>query len=66
MIAKKIVQTCYAIVLVAVAYVEFVTSSGFFDTLFYTILGGFFWPVTVGIWIGRGWLFPLLRAHGVL
>jgi hypothetical protein len=65
-VTDRIVQIAYVTTGAAVGYVEFMTSSGFIDTCFYTVVGGVLWPITVGVWIGRGWLLPFLHVHGVL
>lgn len=62
---QRIVSTLYGIASIVTAIVEFKISSGFFTTLFFTVLGLLVWPIFWAVWLSRA-ILPVLRAHGIL
>lgn len=62
----KVVSTIYLICAIAVMYVQYVTSASWYGGIWYAFWGGLFWPITTGIWAGRLYLLPFLRANGLV
>ena len=63
---RNVVSVLSTVAAIAVGCVEYATSAGVLSGVFWFVVGGLFWPVTVGVWLARGLLLPYLRAHGVL
>ena len=62
---KNLVSTFYSVMAIAVCAVEVVTSTSTLSAIGYGVLGLFFWPIFIAIWLSR-LAVPFLRAHGLI
>jgi len=59
--ALKLTEVVWLLGAIPTAVVEYSVAG-----LGWAIVAFMLWPIFVGAWVGRGWLLPLLRAHGLI